>query len=93
MAKIKDKIVIDIEKHYKNKQAVLMDLNSSKLHSPIILIDPTYKERNALAALSSETFRKFQEVSLKFLKVNMREIIFPSAPIFHSGVCVLSSSD
>ncbi len=68
MIKIKDKGVIDIEKHYKNKQAVLMDLNSSKLQSPIILVDPTYKQRNALAALSQETFDKFKKECEKFLK-------------------------
>lgn len=68
MSKIKDKEVIDIEKHYKNKQHVLMDINASKLHSPIILIDPTFKQRNALAALSEETFRKFQKACRDFLK-------------------------
>ncbi|MCK5149317.1 nucleotidyltransferase domain-containing protein [Candidatus Pacearchaeota archaeon] len=68
MVKIKEKAVIDIEKHHKNKQRVLMDLNSSKLNSPIILIDPTYKQRNALAALSKETFERFQKQCKKFLK-------------------------
>jgi len=68
ISKIKDKEVIDIEKHYKNKQTVLMDVNSSKLKSPIILIDPTYRQRNALAALSEETLEKFQKVCKKFLK-------------------------
>ncbi|MEN7982288.1 MAG: nucleotidyltransferase domain-containing protein [Nanoarchaeota archaeon] len=66
--KSKDKIIVDIEKHYKNKRIVLMDLNSSKLESPIILIDPTYKQRNALAALSNETFEKFKKISKDFLK-------------------------
>lgn len=66
--KIKDKEIIDIEKLHKNKSTVLMDLNSSKLQSPIILIDPTYKQRNALAALSKETLKKFQEECREFLK-------------------------
>lgn len=64
----KDKIIIDIEKHYKNKNDVLLDMNSSKLGSPIILVDPTYKQRNALAALSEETFEKFRHASKEFLK-------------------------
>ena len=68
VSKMDDKTVIDIEKHHKNKQAVLMDVNSSKLHSPIILIDPTYKQRNALAALSEETFEKFKKTCRKFLE-------------------------
>ncbi|HEB47274.1 MAG TPA: hypothetical protein ENI22_02285 [Candidatus Pacearchaeota archaeon] len=68
MSKIKDKKVIDIEKHYKNKNQVLMDINASKLYSPVILIDPTYKQRNVLAALSEETFKKFRKACHDFLK-------------------------
>ncbi len=64
----KGKIIIDIEKHYKNKKDVLLDMNSAKLTSPIILVDPTYKQRNALAALSEETFEKFRQASKRFLK-------------------------
>jgi tRNA nucleotidyltransferase (CCA-adding enzyme) len=45
-----------------------MDLNSSKLISPIILIDPTYKQRNVAAALSEDTFKNFQKICRKFLK-------------------------
>jgi len=69
MAKIgKEKEIVDIEKKFKNKKSALMDLNSSKLNSPIILIDPTYKQRNALAALSEETFIKFQKSCIEFIK-------------------------
>ncbi|MEK6926516.1 MAG: nucleotidyltransferase domain-containing protein [Nanoarchaeota archaeon] len=68
MARIKSKTVIDIEKHYKNKNQVMMDVNSAKLNSPVILIDPTYKQRNALAALSQETFDKFKKSAEDFLK-------------------------
>src|SRR6056297_87541 len=41
--KKKEKLIIDIEKKYKNKKRILLDINSSKLESPIILIDPTFK--------------------------------------------------
>ncbi|MBU2503617.1 MAG: nucleotidyltransferase domain-containing protein [Nanoarchaeota archaeon] len=69
LAKVgKEKVVIDTEKFYKNKNVVLMDLNESKLGSPIILIDPTYKTRNVLAALSEETFGEFQKDLKSFLK-------------------------
>jgi len=67
-AKPSGKIVIDIEKKYKNKRHILMDINASKLDSPIVLIDPTYKQRNVSAALSDETFMKFQKACKKFLK-------------------------
>jgi len=62
------KIIIDVGKHYKNKNSVLMDLNAAKLDSPIILIDPTYKQRNLLAALSEEKFKKFQKACKNFLE-------------------------
>lgn len=62
------RLVIDIEKHYKNPNEVFIQLNEAKIHSPVILIDPTYKERNALAALSHATFTKFQESARNFLK-------------------------
>ncbi len=62
------KIIIDIEKNYKKKNDVLLDMNTSKLDSPIILIDPTFKQRNALAALSEETFKRFKQACKKFLK-------------------------
>lgn len=68
MTRIKEQKVIDIEKHHKSKQRVLMDINAAKIQSPIILIDPTYKQRNALAALSDETFRAFQKACKNFLK-------------------------
>ena len=63
----KEKIIIDDSGFYK-KQDVLRELNESKLNSPVILIDPTYKERNALAGLSRETFSKFKQTSKEFLK-------------------------
>lgn len=69
ISKIKEeKLIIDIEKKYKNKREILLDLNESKLESPIILIDPTHKYRNALAALSKESLISFQKDVKKFLK-------------------------
>lgn len=62
------KLIIDIEKDYKNKKDVLIDMNSAKLMSPVVLVDPTYPERNALAALSPESFMRFKQAGLKFLK-------------------------
>ncbi len=68
VSKIKEKEIIDIEKIYKNKYEISMNLNSAKMSSPIVIIDPTYKERNALAALSKNTLEKFQKVCKKFLE-------------------------
>ncbi len=66
--KIGERVVIDIEKKYKKKNDVFFELNESKLQSQIILIDPTYKERNALASLSHETFARVQKAGRDFLK-------------------------
>jgi len=64
----REKIVIDTEKFYKNRESILREVNEAKLSSPIILIDPTFKERNAVAALSQETFNMFRNACIGFLK-------------------------
>ncbi|MDP2924913.1 MAG: hypothetical protein Q8N99_00925 [Nanoarchaeota archaeon] len=63
-----DKIIIDDKKFFKNKNEVKRELNEAKLFSPIILIDPTNKERNALSGLSKEIFDKFKLSCQEFLK-------------------------
>jgi tRNA nucleotidyltransferase (CCA-adding enzyme) len=65
--KWKDKEVVDPEKHYK-KNMVSFNLNRSKLRSPLIVIDPVDKSRNAAAALSLEKFILFKETAKKYLK-------------------------
>lgn len=60
------KLIIDLERHYKGKR-VEEEMNESKLSSPVIFIDPTFKQRNVLAGLSYETFHKFQNSCKKFL--------------------------
>jgi len=67
ISKFKNKIILDPEKHYKNKGEILVNLNESKLNSPIILVDPVFRERNVLASLSSETLEKLKHHSKKFL--------------------------
>jgi len=43
-------------------------MNENKLQSPIILVDPTFKERNALASLGYSTLKKFQQSASEFLR-------------------------
>ncbi|MCU0641992.1 MAG: hypothetical protein MUF61_00200 [archaeon] len=62
------RLIIDPGNAFKRKADVLFEMNESKLNSPIILVDPTWKERNALAALSRATFERFQEAAASFLK-------------------------
>jgi len=66
--RLKGMIQIDPEKFYKNQQHLMLDLNEAKLQSPIVYVDPTFKERNALAALSEECFEKLKKRALEFLK-------------------------
>jgi len=68
IANSREKIILDPEKKYKNKDEIAVSMNESKLKSPIVLVDPTWKERNVLAALSDETFIKFQSALKRFLK-------------------------
>lgn len=67
VVKSKSQIVLDPERHYKNKQDILNNMNESKL-GPIVFVDPTFKQRNALAALSKDTFEKFKLIAQDFLK-------------------------
>lgn len=64
----KGKVIIDPKKFYKSKDEVLFALNESKLLSPLILIDPIQKDRNATAALNEENFNQFINACKKFLK-------------------------
>ncbi|MBI2660260.1 CCA tRNA nucleotidyltransferase [Candidatus Woesearchaeota archaeon] len=71
-AKWQDKAVIDAEKHYKGKDVFRL-VNVSKLESPLIVIDPVQKDRNAAAALSKEKFEAFQKAAKEFLKKPSKE--------------------
>jgi tRNA nucleotidyltransferase (CCA-adding enzyme) len=62
------KTVIDVAGHYRKKSDVFMELNTSKLQSPIIVIDPVDKTRNAAAALSMEKFLLFRKRAQEYLQ-------------------------
>lgn len=66
--------VIDVEKHYPQKNA-LFHLNQSKVRSPLIVIDPVDKSRNAAAALAEQKFLLFQQKAKEYL-------LRPSADFF-----------
>ncbi len=62
----KMKEVVDAAKQYPKKDA-LFHLNQSKTQSPLIVIDPVDKGRNAAAALSLEKFQLFQKKAKEYL--------------------------
>ena len=65
-AKWPDKVVIDAEKHFKGMD-IFKTVNTSKLISPLIVIDPVQKDRNAAAALSQEKFDAFKQAAKDFV--------------------------
>jgi tRNA nucleotidyltransferase (CCA-adding enzyme) len=70
--KWKDKTVIDIKNYYKNKN-IFLEINKSKLTSPLIVIDPTQKDRNAAAALDHEKLDILRHRAKEFLKKPSKE--------------------
>ncbi len=72
----KDKEVIDLSSWYKKKEA-LFHLNQSKLHSPIIVIDPVDKFRNAAAALSYGKLKLFRQKAKEYLQHPDESFFFP----------------
>jgi tRNA nucleotidyltransferase (CCA-adding enzyme) len=68
LAYAEEKEVIDVEKAYRSKKEALLNINESRQQSPIVVVDPVWKERNVTAALSNESFKTFQVAARKFLK-------------------------
>ena len=85
-AKWHDKVVIDVEKYYKGKDVFKL-INTSKLVSPLIVIDPVQKGRNAAAALNNKKFADFKKASKEFLKNPSKEFFIKKdlGLIFHKS--------
>ncbi|MBW2966166.1 CCA tRNA nucleotidyltransferase [Candidatus Woesearchaeota archaeon] len=66
--KWKEKVFIDVERYYRNKKEILDKLNLAKVYSPLIIIDPVQKDRNAAAALNEEKYEQFICSCKEFLK-------------------------
>ncbi|MEK6809400.1 MAG: CCA tRNA nucleotidyltransferase [Nanoarchaeota archaeon] len=64
----KEKDVVDPSKFYPTAEMALFHINTSKLQSPLIVVDPVDKARNAAAALSMEKFEAFKELAKKYLQ-------------------------
>lgn len=66
--KWKEKDVIDPSKFYPTQEMALFHINTSKLQSPLVVVDPVDKNRNAAAALSHEKFLLFKGLAKKYLQ-------------------------
>jgi tRNA nucleotidyltransferase (CCA-adding enzyme) len=82
--KWKEKQVIDPSKFYPTAEMALFHINTSKLQSPLIVVDPVDKTRNAAAALSIEKFLLFKDLAKKYLQK-------PSEPYFEKEEVSLNS--
>lgn len=69
--------VIDLEKHYSKKD--FSKLRKTFKNQPLILIDPTDKNRNTASALSAGNFLLFKKLCSNFLQNPSEEIFFERA--------------
>jgi len=67
----KSPVIIDIEKYWKRKDEL-----EKRFDCPLIVIDPTDKNRNVAAALSEKNFKKFISKARLFLKNPKKEMFF-----------------
>ena len=63
----KDRVIVDAERKYMNEKQLMLLMNSSKLVSPLIVVDPIQPERNASAVVSAEKFELAEKAAKKFL--------------------------
>tara|TARA_Y100000310_G_C20642656_1_gene794835 strand:+ start:711 stop:2012 length:1302 start_codon:yes stop_codon:yes gene_type:complete len=68
MIKAEDQLILDPGKLYKSKKEIIDTLSKAKLQGPVVLVDPTFRERNAANALSKETFARFKTSARSFLR-------------------------
>ena len=69
-AEWKDRAILDPENHLKDP---LQELNDAKVISPLVLVDPVDKNRNAAAALSKEVYDTFKTAAKTFLSTSNPE--------------------
>ncbi len=62
------KDIVDTGKYFKERKDIFKNINESKLRSPLIVVDPTDKSRNAAAALDMEKFLLFKQKASDFLQ-------------------------
>ncbi|MBI2129948.1 nucleotidyltransferase domain-containing protein [Candidatus Woesearchaeota archaeon] len=83
----KDGEIIDVMHYYRNKR---LDINKSKL-SPLIIIDPLQKGRNAAAALRKERIEEFREAAALFLKSPSKDFFVKKKMEIKKGAVVLEA--
>lgn len=62
------KTIIDVQGYYSDTKEIFENLNPSKQQSPLILIDPVQKIRNAAAGINNEKYLLFVSKAKEYLK-------------------------
>ena len=76
----KEQTILDIEKHYKNREEILKVLDKNKIKN-LIVIDPILKNRNAASALSSNNYYKFIFIVKKINVLSLEDFVIPEIKI------------
>ena len=64
--KWKVKRVVDVENLHQGRD-IFMEIDLAKLNSPLIIVDPTDKFRNAAAALTKEKWQRFKQAAKQYV--------------------------
>ncbi len=74
---------IEIQKTYKQKEIPAL---LKKFNAPLVVIDPTDKQRNVAAAVSEESLKKIMKLAKEFLKKPNANIFFKKPPTFEERI-------
>ena len=72
VSKWKAKTVLDPENYHKGK----VNLNQSKMVSPLVVVDPVQDTRNVTAVVSREMYELFRDCAKRFLKAKNKDEFF-----------------
>jgi tRNA nucleotidyltransferase (CCA-adding enzyme) len=67
LSRVDKQLIIDPAKHYRSTGELVRTMNESRRMGPLVIIDPTWKERNVAAAVSPEQFARFQQRARAYL--------------------------
>ncbi len=88
-SKWKKQTIIDPENLLKNP---LVELNTAKLNSPLILVDPVDKRRNAGAAISHEKYNKFIKACKNYLENPGEKFFIPKPEVIPKNALIIEFS-
>ena len=67
LVSVEKQVLIDPAKHYRSAGDLMRSMSESRRSGPLVIVDPTWPERNVAAALSQESFVLFQKRAKAYL--------------------------